>query len=76
MSETKQKRRVVSFDVIGWQNIADELGVARSTVIEWASRNVDPLPVRRFVGRVVANKAALAEWVERSAQGRREPGGA
>lgn len=58
-------RRVVTYDLTSWNEIADALGVGRSTVYRWSKDDVDPLPVYSFRGRIRARSAELAEWVAR-----------
>ena len=45
-----------------WNAIAEHLGVSARAAQYWARRCEDPLPVRRFVGRVEANVAEIEAW--------------
>lgn len=58
-------RRVVTYDLTSWNEIADALGVGRSTVYRWSKDDVDPLPVYSFRGRIRARSAELVEWAAR-----------
>jgi predicted DNA-binding transcriptional regulator AlpA len=50
------------------------LSVSENAARKWAARSDDPLPVRRMLGRAVARRSDLDEWLERrkSAEGKRK----
>lgn len=58
-------RRVVTYDLMSWNEIATALGVARSTAYRWSRDDVDPLPVYSFRGRIRARSGELSEWAAR-----------
>ena len=58
-------RRVVTYDLTSWNEIASALGVARSTAHRWSREEIDPLPVYSFRGRVRARSSELADWAKR-----------
>ena len=51
--------------VDGWKSIARVVALSPSTCRRLARRDVDPLPVFVYLGRVVAWPAKLVEWQER-----------
>jgi len=58
-------RRVVSWDLVGWSEIADALGISVRTAHRYAALAEDPLPVFRFNGRLRARSPELAAWTAR-----------
>ena len=44
------------------------LSVSENAARKWAARGVDPLPVRRLLGRAVANRYEVDAWLERRQQ--------
>lgn len=53
------------WDLDGWKEIADALGVSVRTAQRW-SRELDGMPVDSLRGRVKASRAALRAWAERA----------
>ncbi len=51
-----------------WNAIAAHLKVSPRAVQYWARRRCDPLPVRRFMGRVEAFAAEVDAWRARQAR--------
>ena len=58
-------RRVVTYDLHGWGEIALALGVTERTAQRYAEIPDDPLPLNRFMGRVRARSEDVRAWVER-----------
>lgn len=58
----------MSEDLEGWIAIADTLGKSESTVKRWARREVDPLPVKRALGRIYASTERVRVWWERQTE--------
>ncbi len=58
-------RRVVTWDLYGWGEIAQALGCSERTAQRYASDDDDPLPVSTFMGRVRARTQDVGEWVKR-----------
>lgn len=57
---------MTDYDLESWKAIADHLGLAVRTAQQYAARDVDPLPRRYRLGRVVARTADLDAWAERN----------
>ena len=56
------------WDLDGWKDIADALGVSVRTAQRWSreyAEGADAMPVDAMRGRVKASKAALRVWAER-----------
>lgn len=58
-------RRVVTWDLAGWGEIAHALDVCERTARRYSTQSEDPLPVYRFRRRVRARSVELAAWVVR-----------
>jgi hypothetical protein len=41
------------------------LSISENVARKWAARGEDPLPVERFLGRIVIDSACLDEWLDR-----------
>jgi hypothetical protein len=41
------------------------LSISENAARKWAGRQIDPLPVQRVLGRVVAHRAELDAWLDR-----------
>jgi hypothetical protein len=54
-----------SFEVEGWKAIAETVGRGEAACRRYALRADDPLPVYQQLGRTVARRADLMDWVER-----------
>lgn len=67
MAEPVRKALLVTWDLDGWQAIADALGVPVRTAKRWADLEGDPLPVTRMMagGGVKARTAQVQAWVDR-----------
>ena len=52
-------------DLVGWDRIADFLGVTRSTLRRWILQGSD-VPIYKLGGVVQASKAELSEWAKKS----------
>lgn len=79
LADTKPKRRegerpmaVRGYDLEGWKEIADHLGIGEDTCHALNTREGDPLPVHRVEGvkRVQARRDELDAWIRRNAQQR------
>lgn len=55
------------WDLEGWKDIAPLVGRSEETCKRLASRPDDPLPIARYLGRVVASRAAVVAWAGRQA---------
>jgi hypothetical protein len=56
------------WDLDGWKDIADALGVSVRTAQRWSREHAegpDAMPVDALHGRVKASRAALRAWAER-----------
>lgn len=64
-----------TWDILrGWDAIAEHMGRGRSTVIRWATEDVeDPLPYTKPHGQVLASKAELREWCVRRIRAGKNP---
>src|SRR5919199_1684685 len=52
--------------VEGWKEIAAAVGKVERTAMDYAKRNVDPLPVWKGPEGVWAYKSAIRDWVARN----------
>lgn len=73
VEEESQMAAVAGFDLEGWKAIAPVTGCSENWCREQAKRSTDPLPVKYYAGRVVAQRAEVVAWVKR--QVRDAPGG-
>lgn len=67
-AEGEEMKLPKGYDLEGWKQIADHLGVALSTAESLAARadDANPLPVvRGYIGRAIAKSADLDAWSER-----------
>lgn len=64
-NEETSMAAVAGYDLEGWKAIAPVTGASENWCREQARREVDPLPVKYYRGRVVAKRVEVAAWVAR-----------
>lgn len=66
MKSARQRRIIHGLDLAGWDAIADRIDVSIRTAQRLAQRDSDPLPAKRFLGRIRASSDELRAWAERN----------
>lgn len=67
MTSNAKKRRIIhGLDLAGWDAIADAIDVSIRTAQNLAKRDRDPLPAKRFLGRIRADSDEIRQWAERN----------
>ena len=66
---TYRKRRIINgLDLAGWDAIAGAIDVSIRTAQRMSQRDADPLPAKRFLGRIRASSDELREWCDRNTE--------
>lgn len=65
---SRQRRIITGLDLVGWDAIAGAIDVSIRTAQGYSQRERDPLPAKRFAGRIRASSEALREWASRNAR--------
>lgn len=71
--ETHTLPKIGEYNLEGWQQISDALGVDTTTAYRYASRDVNPLPVRKMSRNVIASSKELEAWIRQEARPFKKP---
>ena len=68
MKTARQRRIITGLDLVGWDAIAGAIDVSIRKAQDLAQRDKDPLPAKKFAGRIRASSDALREWAARQTE--------